>query len=79
MSIEERVARLEQSTTDMKESQNKIIGVVENIRDNHLHEIKSEISDVKDSVSGLKITMAYYLGGLAALIFIGDLLLRIYK
>lgn len=79
MSNEERIAKLEQMTLDMKESQTKIITVVENIRDNHLHDLKNYIGEVKDSVSDLKTTMAYYLGGMAALVFIGDLLLRIYK
>lgn len=79
MSDGERIAKLEQGLTDMKEGQNKLIAVVENIRDNHLHEIKGEMSEIKDSVSDLKTTFAYYLGGLAALVFIGDILLRIYK
>ncbi len=72
MSIEERVAKLEQTVIDMKDNLTKIVNVVENIRDNHLHSIEEKID-------AMQIKFAYYAGGLTVLLFVGNLFLRFYK
>lgn len=61
----ERIAKLEQLTTDMKEDLNNITSVVVNIRDNHLHTIERKLD--------------WYAGGIAAIAFFGGILLQLYK
>lgn len=61
----ERIAKLEQLTTDMKEDLDNITSVVVNIRDNHLHSIEKKLD--------------WYAGGIAAIAFFGGIFLQFYK
>ena len=66
MSTEEnRLVRLETKVDNIEKALDKLLN-------NHLVHLQ-------DKVEQIETKMAYYIGGLAALVFIGDLILRIYK
>lgn len=72
MSIDERVARTEQSIVDMKEDVSDIKYVVTNLRDNHLEHLKGQIT-------ALDTKITYYIGGGTAIITVLELITKFLK
>ncbi len=74
-----RIDSNEKSIIQTREQLKYVIEVVENIRDNHLHELKANIEKLRDDIFHIRNTMAYWAGGLAVIVIVLDLMTKIIK
>jgi wobble nucleotide-excising tRNase len=69
---EERISKLEQAHTDLRDNVMKLDDKIEKIMTNHLPHIQDGINDIK-------VQMAKYIGGASAVLIAVELISKFYK